>query len=322
MMNGERAEHFFILGAAKCGTTSLASYLAQHPSIVMSVPKEPIFFEAEYEKGLEHYWNTCFGHWNGEPFAGEARHRNLYLPYVPRRLHRSYPRAKLIVILRNPVDRAYSHYLHRKRHNRETHSFEEAIKADLTRMDRDRSLSLDAFEETYRKHLRPDGYNARYLSALDSGYYAIQIERYLELFGREQILILFVEDLKKEPARVYSRILSFLHEGLSAIDVDFSVLNRQPNRLQAYVSRFRREHPRLRRVLRGVMPRRIKQGALRAIDFLDTKTPNPDGGMSAEMRSWLTRHYEPHIAHLERLTGRDLSSWTSRAEQSPTDNIA
>ena len=96
-------KYFFVLGAAKCGTTSLYYYLNQHPDILMSTPKETLFFEKEYHKGVEYFLNKHFPNYKGEAFLGEGRHRNLYLPYVPERIAASYSDAKLIVILRKGV---------------------------------------------------------------------------------------------------------------------------------------------------------------------------------------------------------------------------
>ena len=104
--------NLFILGAAKCGTWTLHGCLAAQAQVCMSDPKEPFFFEAQFEQGLDHYHRTYFGHWNGERLIGESRHRNLYLPYVPERIHRVSPEARLIVMVRNPIERAYSHWWH------------------------------------------------------------------------------------------------------------------------------------------------------------------------------------------------------------------
>jgi hypothetical protein len=77
-----RRPTFLILGGAKCGTSSIRYYMDQHPEVFFSTPKEPIFFEAEYERGLDFYWQKYFQGWNGECAVGEARVYNLYLPYV------------------------------------------------------------------------------------------------------------------------------------------------------------------------------------------------------------------------------------------------
>lgn len=94
---------FFILGAAKCGTTSLHAWLDFHPDILMSDPKEPFFFEAEYERGREYYRETYFKHWQGQPLTGDARHRNLYFSYIPERIRELNPAARFIILLRELI---------------------------------------------------------------------------------------------------------------------------------------------------------------------------------------------------------------------------
>src|SRR5204862_1223537 len=112
--NGSRMAlpSFFVVGAAKSGTTSLHVYLDQHPDIFMSKPKEPFFFEAEYDRGPEYYYRRYFGGWNGQREVGESRHRNLYFPYIPARIHSYNPNARIIAVLRNPAERAISHWWH------------------------------------------------------------------------------------------------------------------------------------------------------------------------------------------------------------------
>lgn len=129
--------NLFVLGAAKCGTTTLHHYLNQHPSILMAHPKEPLFFEAEYECGNDFYHEKYFATWDGQPIQGEARHRNLYLPFVVPRIKAYAPDdAKFLVILRNPVDRAYSHWWHNYSWGDEKKSFEEAIEDNLERLEK------------------------------------------------------------------------------------------------------------------------------------------------------------------------------------------
>ena len=174
----------------------------------MSNPKEPLFFESEYERGLQYYWERYFSGWTGQPLVGEARHRNLYLPYVPGRIAKSFPNAKLLVMVRNPVTRAYSHYLHRKSHVIETLSFEKGIELDLERIASGKSFDTDEEIEHYKRHLG-DGQNTYSRTYIDSGYYAEQIERYLTLFGRDQLHIIFLEDVTRDPAKAYQDILRF-----------------------------------------------------------------------------------------------------------------
>jgi hypothetical protein len=217
---------FFILGAAKCGTTSLHGYFGQHPEICVSEPKEPLYFESEYERGLSYYFNRYFSHWSGEPIAGDARHRNLYLPYIPERIFRYNPTARLIVCLRNPVERAISHWWHWFSRKEEPLSLRDSIQQDWERIQSGGAPSHATGFSEYALSLYPNprGFVRTYL---DSGYYHEQILRYLRLFPREQLRIVLFEDLATDPAAVMTGLFKFVGADASyALRCDFTPLNR------------------------------------------------------------------------------------------------
>jgi hypothetical protein len=121
--NTMRLPSFMVLGAGKAGTTSLYYYLAQHPEVFMCSPKEPPFFQTEYELGAEYYWRTHFRGYRGQRHAGEAAHHNLHLPYVTERIAATVPDASFIVLCRNPIERALSAYWHNVTRGVERSSF-------------------------------------------------------------------------------------------------------------------------------------------------------------------------------------------------------
>ena len=202
--------NFFILGAARCGTTSLYRSLERHPDVFMSSPKEPVFFEAEWERGADYYWEKYFRGWNGEPVVGEARPANLFLPFVPERIRQLAPEAKLLVVLRDPVDRAYSNWRLRRLDGFEPATFAEAIRDNLASLEGGRTFAGAAGEQLWRDRagrLRgPDGMRVY----VDLGYYAEQLARYLELFPRRQIKVLWFEDLRSNAADVVREAWRFL----------------------------------------------------------------------------------------------------------------
>jgi hypothetical protein len=220
-----RLPSFFILGAAKCGTTSLHGYFGQHPEICMSEPKEPLYFESEYDRGFSYYFNRYFSHWSGEPLVGEARHRNLYLPYVPDRIFNYNPSARLIVSLRNPVERAISHWWHWYSRNEEPLSLRPSIQQDWERIQSGVPAShVTSFTE-YALSLYPNprGFVRTYL---DSGYYHEQILRYLRLFPREQLRVVLFEDLVRDPVGLMKGLFEFVGADPSyALSCDLTPLN-------------------------------------------------------------------------------------------------
>ncbi|MEP7292535.1 MAG: sulfotransferase domain-containing protein [Chloroflexota bacterium] len=219
----------FLLGAAKAGTSTLYEYLRRSPLICMSNPKEPFFFEAQYDLGLEYYRKRYFPHWNGEPIVGEARHRNLYLPYVPRRIAEVNPRAQLLVILRNPIERAYSHWWYWYARGVERLSFRDAVYADYQRIEQEYSVQTPAEIDRYRATLDSTGKGC-YRTYLDSGYYFEQISRYRQLFPPEQLKVVLLDDLRTEPYQTIREIESFLGVPYSR-EADFEVIRANPHTL-------------------------------------------------------------------------------------------
>ena len=189
--------NLFILGAAKSGTTTLHRFLSRIPAICMSNPKEPFFFEAEYELGLEHYRRRYFAHWKGEPIIGEARHRNLYLPFIARRIFAVNPDAKLIVSVRNPIERAYSHWWHWYSRDVEDLDFEQAVRNNLERIKSGWRIDLPQEIKAYQQSLDWTG-KGIYRSYVDSGYYFEQIAQYLKYFPKEQIKVVLFDNLQQD----------------------------------------------------------------------------------------------------------------------------
>lgn len=296
------APNFFILGAARCGTTSLFRSLTLHPDVFMSSPKEPVFFEAEWERGPRYYWEKYFTGWSGQPAVGEARPANLFLPFVPGRVRQLAPAARLIVVLRNPVDRAYSNWRLRRLDGLEPAGFAEAIRDNLASLERGRSFAGEAGERLWRdraNRLRgPDGLRVY----VDLGYYAEQLSRYLELFPRRQIKILWFEDLCTNTAEAVRDVWRFLD-----LDPELGAHESTPH--NASVSHVLRPLVRFARfarvgsVLSSRTRAKLRSTAARLV---------PERAMDGEIRCLLQQHYEPHNRALEVLVDRDLSHWRAR----------
>lgn len=199
----------FVVGAAKSGTTALHDYLGQHPDIFMSDPKEPFYFEAQYELGSRFYFNRYFRDWAGERIVGESRHRNLYLPYVPERIQAYNPDAKFVAILRNPVERAVSHWWHWYSRAQEELPLDAALKADEERILSGVALMHPVEIKNYSANLDPYG-KGIYRTYLDSGYYCEQLERYASRFGRDKLFVILYEDFVADPRGVLASLFAFL----------------------------------------------------------------------------------------------------------------
>jgi hypothetical protein len=190
-----------ILGAKKSGTTSLHNYLVQHPGVIEPLRKEVHYFDVNLERG-ERWYRAHFGR-EGEPGLNlDSSPYYLFHPAVPQRLHALLPQARLIVLLRDPVRRAYSHYWHERDKGRETLSFEGAIAAEAGRLGDAEQRLADGTLERSREH--------QHFSYLARGRYAEQLERWFAVFPQGQFLVLSFEDLAREPLAVLNRTLDFL----------------------------------------------------------------------------------------------------------------
>ena len=190
-----------MIGAQKAGTTALYAYLRWHPGITGPSWKEVSFFDRHWWRG-EAWYRGQFPLRAGGRLVGEASPSYLFHPLAPERARSLVPGAKLIALVRNPVDRAYSQYQHEVALGREPLSFEDALAAEeeRTRGEAER-LAADprAFSRAWWDHT----YAAR-------GRYAEQLERWLDVYPREQLLVVATEELGERPAETYASILAFL----------------------------------------------------------------------------------------------------------------
>jgi sulfotransferase family protein len=212
---------FLIVGAQKAGTTALYAYLRRHPTITGPSWKEVSYFDRHYARG-ESWYRGNFPNLlrsRGE-LVGEASPSYVFHPLGPERVQALVPEARLIVLVRDPVDRALSHYNHELALGRESLSFEDALAAEGGRLEGEvERLCADPryFSRAWWSHT----YKAR-------GRYAEQLERWLAVFPREQLLIVPSEELLAEPEHVHARVLEFL--------------GAPPHRLDAYPRVFERQY--------------------------------------------------------------------------------
>jgi sulfotransferase family protein len=192
---------FLVLGAQKAGTTALYAYLRWHPGITGPSWKEVSFFDRHWWRG-EAWYRGQFPLRAGERLVGEASPSYLFHPLAPERARSLVPDAKLVALLRDPVDRAYSQYQHEVALGREPLSFEDALAAENDRLAGEVERLIEdprAFSRAWWDHT----YAAR-------GRYAEQLERWLAVFPRDQLLVVPTEDLGERPADTYASILDFL----------------------------------------------------------------------------------------------------------------
>ena len=202
---------FLVIGAQRSGTSSLYKYLEQHPCVLSSLRKETEYLSARWSRG-EAWYRAHFPsrarRWaearrrGFDVLAFEASPNYLFHPLAPERAAVLVPDAKLVVLLRNPVDRAFSHHQHEVRAGRETLPFVEALEQEADRLagEEERMRAEPGYRSLpWERH----SYQAR-------GRYAEQLERWLAAFPSAQLLVLRSEDLYSDPAATYAELLSFL----------------------------------------------------------------------------------------------------------------
>jgi hypothetical protein len=203
---------FLIIGTQRGGTTALYHYLKTHPSIVPATTSDIHFFDKKYRNGLAWYrahfptmWAKAYAQQirKRSLVTGEGSSSYLFYPHAPKRVAEVLPHAKIIALLRNPVDRAYSQYYHAIELGHETLSFEEAIQGEEERTSQERDKILK--DEQYVS----DTYIHR--SYLTRGIYVDQLQAWMRFFPREQFLILKSEDFYVNPIAIFKQVLSFLN---------------------------------------------------------------------------------------------------------------
>lgn len=203
---------FIIIGVGRCGTTSLYNYLIEHPKILPPTVKEIGFYDLNFARGINWYKShfpsiITKGYVKKNNFiTGEATPSYIYNPYAPKRIGDTIPNVKLIILLRNPVERAYSHYSQSVRLGREKLSFNVAIKNQLEEKKFFEKMNLTGDEKNYDRIYHQNSY-------ISMGIYINELKPWINYFRKEQILILKSEDLYEKPSTILNKTLEFL--GLS-----------------------------------------------------------------------------------------------------------
>lgn len=284
-----------IIGAQKAGSSSLHYYLSQHPRIFMPILKDIQYFERdEYYKQLDEVLAVLYKDATDAQIWGGSDVNLLYFYYTAERLYKYNPKMKLIAILRNPIDRAYSAYWAAVRDGFETSkTFEDALAKE---------------KERRKGTLRERGI----LTYLEHGHYDEQLKHYFEVFGKDQIYILITDDLKKDPKKVVKDLLSWLGVDPDISSIDFNVkknvssLSKMP-----WLQRFftvEGIHSKIYRSLPPQMRIFLYNNIYLKLRELNSK-PFKYPPMNPETRKKLIKYFGPHIERLSEMIGRDLSHW-------------
>lgn len=296
--------NFLFIGTGKAGSTSLHYYLKQHPQIFISPVKETNFFAFEGEKldfsgpgdqesetvrnsitNIETYLQNFDGV-SDELAIGEICPSYLYVEKSPERIKHYIPDAKMIAILRNPVDRAYSNFSGLVKTGRETLSdFSEAVHDEQFRVE---------------KNWAPGWHHVSH------GFYYQQLKRYFDLFDRDQFRIYLFEDWTSDPFSLVKDIFEFIGVD-SSFEPDLSTVYNKSGKPRSRVLYKLLSQPNpIKDSLKPLLPRRLRSKFYSDLqNFNLQKLPE----MSPELRKNMVNIYKDDVLNLQGLIGKDLSQW-------------
>lgn len=278
----------FLVGAPRSGTTALYTYLKQHPEIFLSRIKEPQFFadflgEQRRVQNWSDYLN-CFAGADRQKRIGEGSVSYLAATNSARDIKAFSPEARIIIMLRNPLDVMHSLY-HLRRFNdlEDEPSFEAALFAD----DRGRR----PYEQTYRAKVS----------------FSEQVRRFVDVFGRDNVHVIIFDDFIADTALVYRTALEFLEVRFDGL-ASFPVVNASPRARSKVLRKAVSRPPHLlRSMLHRLTSERVRSGAggfLNRLNIVYEKRT-----MGPELRSRLSIDFAPEVEKLSAVVGRDLSGW-------------
>lgn len=307
-MNSVDFPNFIIFGAEKAGTTSLYHYLNEHPQIFMSPEKEPWFFICENGfpeilgnriqkdifvrsriQKIEDY-KKLFKNVKNETAIGEASASYIYVPDAAKKIKSYIPDIKLIAVLRNPADRAYSNFLHCVKTGVEPlRDFEEALQSEETRQKENWGLVF------YYK---------------EKGFYYKYLKHYFDLFSENQIKILLYDDFKSDPHKTLKEIYSFLDVSVefknNIINQKFNVSPKIGLEWNLPTQILKSTNP-LKMFIKDLIPRKTKDQIISTLLKTNTKQIK---SLQPKIREYLLSIYKDDISCLEKLIKKDLTAWT------------
>lgn len=296
--------NFFLVGAPKCGTSSLYYYLKQHPDIFLTAVKEPHYFCKDFHKEIDAF-HSKHGIWplrdevdyldlfkthSHEAVVGEASTSYLYSQTAATEIYNFNPDAKILIALRNPIEVLHSWHSHL------LYYFEEDV------WDFGKALAME--EERAGGHVPlprkvkfPTRLRYHYMVQFDE-----QIKRYKELFGLEQIRIVLLDDLKNDLAQTFEGILEYL-----GVDSKFQpeIRIKNPSKVQKNSIINKVLNSEKARILKVLMPSSLKNTMVNKLRRLNT-SEQKRATISQELELKLKETYRPQVEALSKLLSRDL----------------
>jgi hypothetical protein len=277
----EKKVNFFLAGFQKCATSWIYESLGEHPDVFVPDIDEPHFFTINYYKGIDWY-NNLYSSYGGEKALGDTTPTYGKSAIAAERINKYNEDAKIIFSIRNPINRAFSHYWHEKKKKKIEFKFEEAVE------------------------YRGVGNHDLYENWIKTGFYDLYIEKYCKIFGKENVSVVLFDELKKNPKK-------FIKNIYSSIGVDTSykptILDKRIN--SAWHRLFGADQIKKKAVHLLTRPIKVFSDSMaeEIQDYLHVQSEY-ERGMDDETRARLQAIYRPHISALEDQLGRSLEDWT------------
>ena len=301
--DGQTFPDFFIVGAPRCASTFLYAYLRQHPEVFMPDHKDPRFFCSDLDSGSEadaaffmrdeQEYLALFSDTGGAKRVGEACQANLYSTVAAGRIKAVSPDAKIIIMLREPVEQMYSFHAVRRRHATEDLDFEEALAAEA---DRRAGRRLPRLARNIKM------YQYRAVAS-----YADQVVRYFDAFGRANVHVIIYEELVRDPAAAYRRTLEFLEVNPDFLP-ELEVVNAHTANLSPRLATLLGDQSlvrRMKRLLPHELHGRLDSMLARLAGW--NRRPAVRRALDPLVRERLRAEFAPEVRRLSQLLGRDLT---------------
>jgi hypothetical protein len=295
--------NFIIVGAAKCGTTSLDRYLKQHPDIYMCPVKEPYFFSFMNEKpnflgphdtavnnvivSDIRVYKSFFKDVQNQKAIGECSNSYLFFENTPPRIKKFIPDCRIIIILRDPIERTYSHYRQAVMIGHEELSFEEALEKEHER--------------------KENGWRWHYQYIAQSMYYQ-QVKRYFDLFDRKQVFVGLFEDLKADPANFTKEILVFLGVDPIVEHINFEKHNVSGIPKSKWLHNFLHGPNWLKTITKPFTPKKLRTQIYQVL-YKQSYDFNSVPAMNQETREKLKKVFREDVEKLSQLIDKKLDKW-------------
>lgn len=297
---GARFPNLFLVGAPKCGTTSLAYYLSQHPDIFVPIIKEPVFFGSDltatgHRLPVNDYLDL-YRNWSSEKYALDASTHYFYSTKAATEISTTASNCKILMILRNPIDAAHSLYHQLRFDGREDfRSFESSLDAEPSRKRCPPSV-ISGFHET------------KFYSEIYR--YSMNVRRYCEVFGNENVFVIIFDDIRQNSMKELQNICCFLNIDPNAVSrFNLAVKNSAKRSRARWVTKLANYPPHwVGYFTKPFFSRRVRVGVRGTLGRWNT-VPATNPPMRPETRRRLIETFRPDVVWLAKFLGRDLSHW-------------